>query len=154
LIFSVQLGWFPSGGAMGFKSLVLPAITLCAPYAAMTARMTRYSMLEVLRQDFIRTARAKGQRESRVIMFHAVRNAMIPVFTIVGLQFGYLMGGAVIVETVFTWPGLGRLIVYSITCRDYPLVQGGVMVFAFSVVVVNLLIDIFYTYLDPRIAYD
>jgi len=154
LIFSVYLGWFPSGGAEGFSSLVLPTITLAAPCIAMAARMTRSSMLEVLRQDYIKTARAKGQKESKVVYIHALRNALIPTITIIGLQFGYLMGGAVLVETIFTWPGLGRLIVSSISGRDYPMVQGGVMIFAFSFILVNLIVDILYTYLDPRITYE
>lgn len=154
LIFSVQLGWFPSGGSEGFHSIVLPALTLAAPSVAMAARMTRSSMLEVLKQDYIKTARAKGQKEWKVIFKHALKNALIPTVTIIGLQFGYLMGGAVLVETIFTWPGLGRLIVSSISGRDYPMVQGGVLLFAFSFVLVNLLIDVIYTYLDPRITYE
>jgi len=154
LVFSINLGWFPSGRAEGFSSLVLPAITLAAPAIAMSARMTRSSMLEVLRQDYIKTARAKGQKESKVIYKHALKNALIPTITIVGLQFGYLMGGSVLVEVIFTWPGLGRLIVSSISARDYPLVQGGVLFFAFSFILVNLLVDILYTYLDPRITYE
>ena len=154
LIFSVYLGWFPSGGAQGMASLVLPAIALAAPSIAITARMTRSSMLEVLRQDFIKTARAKGQMEFYVVYGHALKNALIPTVTIVGLQFGYLMGGAVLVETVFTWPGLGRLIVDSILTRDYPIVQAGVMLFAISFVGINLAVDLLYTYLDPRISYD
>jgi ABC-type dipeptide/oligopeptide/nickel transport system permease component len=154
LIFSVNLGWFPSGGAEGFHSIVLPALTLAAPSIAMAARMTRSSMLEVLRQDYIKTARAKGQKEWKVVSKHALKNALIPTVTIIGLQFGYLMGGAVLVETIFTWPGLGRLIVSSISGRDYPMVQGGVLLFAFSFVLVNLLIDVIYTYLDPRITYE
>ena len=120
----------------------------------MASRMTRSSMLEVLRQDYIKTARAKGQKEWKVVSKHALKNALIPTVTIIGLQFGYLMGGAVLVETIFTWPGLGRLIVSSISGRDYPMVQGGVLLFAFSFVLVNLLIDVIYTYLDPRITYE
>jgi ABC-type dipeptide/oligopeptide/nickel transport system permease component len=154
LVFSVYLGWFPAGGATGFASLVLPAVTLAAPAAAMTARMARSSLLEVFRQDYIRTARAKGQKESKVIYKHALRNALIPTLTVVGLQFGYLMGGAVLVETIFTWPGLGRLLVDAIFNRDYPVVQGGIMIFAFSFVIVNLIVDILYAYLDPRISYE
>jgi len=154
LVFSVSLGWFPSGGAHGLIHLVLPAVTLAAPSAAITARMTRSSMLEVLRQDYIKTARAKGQKESRVIYGHALKNALIPTVTIVGLQFGYLMGGAVLVEIIFTWPGLGRLIVNSILTRDYPIVQAGVMLFATTFVLTNLIVDILYHYLDPRISYD
>jgi peptide/nickel transport system permease protein len=154
LIFSVYFGWLPSGGAEGLSSLVLPALTLAAPVSAMTARMVRSSLLEVLRQEYIRTARAKGQKESKVIIGHALKNALIPTVTVVGLQFGYLMGGSVLVETIFTWPGLGRLIVDSIFMRDYPVVQGGVMMFSFSFVLVNLIIDLLYAYLDPRISYE
>ena len=154
LIFSVHLGWFPSGGAEGFRSIILPAVTLAAPALAMASRMTRSSMLDVLRQDYIKTARAKGQKERNIIFNHALKNALIPTVTIIGLQFGYLMGGAVLVETIFSWPGLGRLIVSSISTRDYPMVQGGVLLFAFSFVLVNLLIDFLYTYLDPRIVYE
>jgi peptide/nickel transport system permease protein len=154
LVFSVYFGWLPSGGAEGLSSLVLPALTLAAPVSAMTARMARSSLLEVLRQEYIRTARAKGQKESKVIIRHALKNAMIPTVTVVGLQFGYLMGGSVLVETIFTWPGLGRLIVDSIFTRDYPVVQGGVMMFSFSFVLVNLIIDLLYAYLDPRISYE
>jgi peptide/nickel transport system permease protein len=154
LVFSVYFGWLPSGGAEGLSSLVLPALTLAAPVSAMTARMVRSSLLEVLRQEYIRTARAKGQKESKVIIRHALKNALIPTVTVVGLQFGYLMGGSVLVETIFTWPGLGRLIVDSIFTRDYPVVQGGVMMFSFSFVLINLIIDLLYAYLDPRISYE
>jgi len=154
LIFSVCLGWFPPGGAHGFLSLVLPSLTLAAPSAAIIARMTRSSMLEVLKQDFIKTARAKGQTESRVIFEHALQNALIPTVTIVGLQFGYLMGGAILVETIFTLPGLGRLLVDSILTRDYPVVQAGVIFFAGSFVLTNLGVDLLYNFLDPRISYE
>ncbi|MBW1711759.1 MAG: ABC transporter permease [Deltaproteobacteria bacterium] len=154
LAFSLALGWLPSGGAGGLSHLLLPALTLAAPAAAVTARMTRSSMLEVLGQDFIRTARAKGQSEFKVIVGHGLRNALVPTVTVVGLQFGYLLGGAVLVETIFTWPGLGWLIVNAIFARDYPVVQAGVMLFAFCFVLVNLLVDVLYAYLDPRITYD
>ena len=154
LIFSVYLAWFPAGGAAGFSSLILPSLTLALPSIAATARMTRSSMLEVLRQDYIKTARAKGQKESKVIYKHALKNALIPTVTIVSMQFGHLLGGAVLVETVFSWPGLGRLIVDAIFARDYPVVQGGVMLFACSFLLVNLFVDILYTYLDPKISYE
>ena len=154
LLFSVHFEWFPPGGSMGFISLILPMVTLAAPGAAVIARMARSSMLEVFRQDYIRTARAKGQKESKVVFKHALRNALIPTVTVVGLQFGYLMGGAVLVETVFTWPGLGRLLVSAIFNRDYPVVQAGIMFFAVSFVFVNLIVDILYGYLDPRISYE
>lgn len=153
LIFSVYLGWFPPGGTQGAFSLVLPALTLAAPSLAIIARMTRSSMLEVLRQDYVKTARAKGQKETRVIYDHALKNALIPVVTIVGLQFGYLMGGAILVETIFTWPGLGRLLVDSIMTRDFPVVQAGVIFFAVCFVLTNLAVDLIYNLLDPRISY-
>ena len=154
LVFSVYLGWFPAGGFTGIQSIVLPAITLAAGPAAMTARMARASILDVLRQDYIKTALAKGQKESKVIYKHALKNALIPTVTIIGLQFGYLIGGAVLVETIFTWPGLGRLIVQAIDSRDYPVVQGGVLIFASSFVFINLAVDILYTYIDPRVTYE
>jgi len=153
LAFSLSLGWLPSGGTGGLGHLLLPALTLAAPAAAVTARMTRSSMLEVLGQDFIRTARAKGQNEFKVVVGHGLRNALVPTVTVVGLQFGYLLGGAVLVETIFTWPGLGWLIVNAIFARDYPVVQAGVMLFAFCFVLVNLLVDVLYAFLDPRITY-
>ena len=153
LIFSISFGLLPSGGAQGWAHLILPAITLAAPSAAIMARMTRSSMLEVLREDYIKTARAKGQTEFRIFINHALRNALIPTVTVAGLQFGYLLGGAVLVETIFNWPGLGWLIVNAIFSRDYPVVQAGVMIFAFCFVLVNLFIDILYTLLDPRVSY-
>jgi len=154
LIFSVQLGWFPVAGRGTFTHLVLPAITLGVSSTAIIARMTRSSMLEVLNQDLVRTARAKGLKESGVVLKHALRNALVPVVTVVGLQFGSLMAGAVITETVFTWPGIGRLLVDSIRARDYPVVQGAVLLIAVSFVVVNLLVDLVYGFIDPRIRYD
>ena len=154
LFFSVYAGWFPAGGVGGFSHLFLPAITLAAPSAAVTARMTRSSMLEVLQMDYIQTARAKGQKEVRVIFQHALKNALMPTITIVGMQFGYLLGGAVLVETVFTWPGLGWLLVDAIFAKDYPVVQAGVLIFAAGFVLVNLAVDLLYTYVDPRIHYE
>jgi len=153
-IFAVELRWFPTGGTGSIRHLALPAITLGAASTAIIARMTRSSMLEVIRQDYIRTARAKGLRERAVILRHALKNALIPVVTVVGLQFGYLLGGAVLTETVFSRPGLGRLLVSSITSRDFPVVQGTLMLLAVSFVVVNLLVDLLYGYLDPRIRYE
>ena len=152
-IFSISFGLLPSGGAQGWAHLILPAITLAAPSAAVIARMTRSSMLEVLREDYIKMAWAKGQTEFRIYIHHALRNALIPTVTVAGLQFGYLLGGAVLVETIFNWPGLGWLIVNAIFSRDYPMVQAGVMIFAFCFVLVNLFIDILYTLLDPRVSY-
>ncbi len=153
-IFSVRLGWFPVGGRGTLRHLVLPAITLGAMATGMIARMTRSSMLEVLRQDYIRTGKAKGLTERSVNLRHALRNALIPVVTVVGLQFGGLLAGSVLTETVFTWPGVGRLMVDSITNRDYPVVQGAVLVIALVFTAVNLLVDLAYSFVDPRIRYD
>jgi ABC-type dipeptide/oligopeptide/nickel transport system permease component len=154
LCFSVWAGWFPAGGIDSASSIVLPAVTLAAPSAAVTARMTRASMLEVLRMDYIKTARAKGQTEVKVVFKHALKNALMPTVTIVGMQFGFLMGGSVLVETVFSWPGLGWLVVDSIFAKDYPVVQACVMFFAFSFVLANLAVDVLYTYINPRVTYD
>jgi len=133
---------------------VLPAIVLGAASSAVIARMTRASMLEVLRQDYVRTARAKGVRDRRIIYQHALKNAMIPILTVFGLEFGYNLGGAVLTETVFSLPGLGRLIVEGIFARDYPVVQGAMLVVATTFVLVNLLTDIAYAFFDPRIRYE
>ena len=182
LIFGVILGWLPIGGRIdlfipfqritGFmvfdsiitgnfqalisvlKHLILPSIALGTIPMAIIARVTRSSMLEVLRQDFIRTERAKGLTERVVIYKHAVRNAMVPVVTVIGLNFGLLLAGAILTETVFSWPGLGRLVVNSVYERDYPLVVGCILIFAIVFVVVNLITDILYTYIDPRIKYE
>jgi len=182
LIFGVILGWLPIGGRIdliipfqrvtGFmvldsiitgnfnalisilKHLILPAIALGTIPMAIIARVTRSSMLEVLRQDFIRTERAKGLSERTVIYKHAVRNAMVPVVTVIGLNFGLLLSGAILTETVFSWPGLGRLVVNAVYQRDYPLVVGCILIFAIVFVIVNLITDILYTYIDPRIKYE
>jgi len=182
MIFGVWLGWLPIGGRIdlmipyqritGFmvidsiitgnlkalisvlRHLILPAMALGTIPMAMIARVTRSSMLEILRQDFIRTERAKGLSERAVIYKHAVRNAMVPVVTVIGLNFGLLLAGAILTETVFSWPGLGRLVVEAVYERDYPLVVGSILVFAIIFVFVNLITDIFYTYIDPRIHYD
>lgn len=153
LLFSIKLGWFPAVGADSFKHLILPAITLGANSTAIIARMTRSSMLEVIRLDYIRTARAKGLTEKLVISRHALKNALIPVVTVIGLQTGTLLGGAVLTEIVFAWPGIGRLMVEAILSRDYPVVQGVVLVVATMFIFVNLIVDILYSYLDPRIRY-
>lgn len=153
LLFSVNLGWLPSGGIGTWKHLVLPALTLGLATAALIARITRSSMLEVLRQDYITTARSKGLVERVVTYKHALKNAMIPVVTVMGLQFGTLLGGAVLTETVFSWPGIGRLMVDSILNRDYPVVQGAVLLLAVFFVLINLVVDIIYAFLDPRISY-
>jgi ABC-type dipeptide/oligopeptide/nickel transport system permease component len=180
IIFSINLGILPTYGRIGhdiqlqhitgfyildsiltgnwsalsssLKHLIMPAVTLGFPTAAMVARVMRSSMLEVLRNDYVVMARAKGLKESVVIVKHAMRNAMIPTVTVIGLELGMLLGGNMIVETVFSWPGLGRLVVSSIFVRDYPLVQGVVMVYAFTFVFANLVVDILYTYINPKIA--
>jgi peptide/nickel transport system permease protein len=154
LVFSVHLKWFPAGGKGTLWHLILPAIALGAASSAVIARMTRASMLEVIRQDFIRTARANGLREAIVIYKHALKNAMIPVITVFGLEFGYMLGGAVLTETVFSLPGVGRLMVEGIFQRDYPIVQGSMLLVATTFVVVNLLTDIAYALFDPKIRYE
>jgi peptide/nickel transport system permease protein/oligopeptide transport system permease protein len=154
LFFSVELGWFPVAGRGTFRHLVLPAITLGVSSTAIIARMTRSAMLEVLSQDFVRTARAKGLLGRTIVLKHALRNALVPIVTVGGLEFGALMAGAVITETVFTWPGIGSLLVTSILARDYPVVQGAVLLIAITFIVVNLLVDLIYGFIDPRIRYD
>lgn len=153
LIFSLYLKWLPPAGADSVLHLILPAITLGSGAAAIIARLTRSSMLEILHQDYIRTARAKGVADRRLVFHHALKNAMIPVVSIVGLQFAGLLGGAVIVETVFGWPGIGRLAVEAIFNRDIPVIQAVVLVAAVIFVFVNLLVDLLYGLLDPRIRY-
>jgi peptide/nickel transport system permease protein len=135
------------------KHLFLPAVTLGAASAAITARITRSSMLEVIRQDYVRTARAKGLGERTVLSGHALKNALLPILTVVSFQFGFLLGGAVLTETVFSWPGVGLALYNAISFRDYPLVQGGVLVVAVAFVVVNLATDLLYAFVDPRIKY-
>jgi ABC-type dipeptide/oligopeptide/nickel transport system permease component len=152
LLFAVHLGWLPATGRGTLRHLVLPSLTLGMATAGLIARITRSSMLDVLRQDFVTTARAKGLAEKVIIYKHALKNALIPVVTIMGLQFGILLGGAVLTETVFAWPGVGRLLVDSILARDYPVVQGAVLVLAVSFVLINLLVDLIYAFLDPRIS--
>jgi ABC-type dipeptide/oligopeptide/nickel transport system permease component len=151
LIVAVQLDWLPTSGRGGMERLILPAITLGTHFAASLARLTRTSMLEVLGQNFVTTARAKGLSERSVILGHALKNAAVPVVTLIGLQFGTLLGGAVVTETIFAWPGVGRLAVQSIFVRDYPVVQAGVLVLALTFVALNLLVDLLYGWLDPRI---
>ena len=151
LLFSVYLRWLPSSGYGTFRHLIMPALTLGTSSAALITRMTRSSMLEVVRQDYIRTARAKGLEEKVVINRHALKNALIPVVTVVGLQFGYLLGGAVLTETVFSWPGVGRMMVDASRQKDFPVVQAGVLLLALAFSLVNLLVDILYAYIDPRI---
>lgn len=151
LIFSVTLQWFPSSGRGEVQHLVLPAITLGMFTMARTARMMRSSMLEVLGQEYMKTAKAKGLNPGMVILKHALKNAAIPVVTIIGMELGTLLGGAVITETIFAWPGVGRLAVQAIYNRDYPVVQAAVFLLASVFVLVNLVVDLLYTYLDPRV---
>ncbi len=151
LVFSVWLGWLPLSGKDTWAHYILPAITLSTASIAVISRIMHASLIEVLNEDYVRTARAKGQRESLVIWRHAVRNALIPVVTVAGLQLGYLLGGAVVTETVFAWPGLGRLLVQSILARDFPVVQASVLLLATTFVAINLITDLIYGLLDPRI---
>jgi peptide/nickel transport system permease protein len=155
LFFALKLRWLPPGGSIGdvgLKVMILPCIALGVAQAALVTRMTRSTMLEILREDYIRTARAKGLKEATVYYRHALRNALIPVVTVVGLQFGRLLGGAVLTETVFNLPGLGRLLVESVYRRDYPVLQGCVLVIALFLVFANLLVDTLYAVLDPRVS--
>jgi peptide/nickel transport system permease protein len=151
ILFSIQLGWFPVSGRGGVGSLVLPAITLGTALAAILSRMTRASLLDRLGEDYLTVARAKGLPEWKVILKHALRNALIPVITIMGLQFGALLSGAIITENVFSWPGIGTLLINAIDARDYPLVQGCILFITLSYVLVNLLTDLLYGWADPRI---
>jgi len=151
LVFSLWLGWFPVSGRESFGSVVLPAITLGTGLAAVLSRMVRSSMLEVLGEDYMRTARAKGLAPSRIILHHGLRNALLPVITLLGLQLGALLAGAVITETVFSWPGVGLLTIEAIQSRDYPVVQACVLLISISYVLINLLTDIAYAWVDPRI---
>lgn len=163
LIFGLRLKWFPVAGMWPIVGdhtlgallhyLTLPAVTLGISTAAVTARITRSSMLEVIRQDYVRTARAKGLRNPVVTRRHALKNALLPVLTVIGVQFGFLLGGAVITETVFSWPGLGLALYNAISVRDFPVVQGGVLIVASAFVVINLLVDLMYAWIDPRIHY-
>jgi ABC-type dipeptide/oligopeptide/nickel transport system permease component len=163
LLFALQLRWFPSSGMSSpygsgvadvLWHLVLPAVTLGTASAAALARLTRSSVLEIIRQDYVRSARAKGLAERAVIARHVLKNAINPIITVLGLQVGFLLGGAILTETVFSWPGLGSMMVRAIQARDYPLVQGGVLLIATTFVLVNLLVDLLYAVFDPRIRYD
>lgn len=151
IFFSVNLHWLPASGFDTFSQMILPSLALGAQSVAIFARMTRSSMLEVVRQDYIRTVRAKGQKELAIIFGHTLRNSLIPIITVVGLQFGILLGGALLTESVFSIPGIGRLMVDAIKARDYPMVQGGVLVIALLFSAVNLLVDLVYGFVDPRI---
>ena len=153
-VFAVDLHWFPTGGiTQGLRSLVLPSVTLGLGAAAVIARFTRSSLLEVLGEDFVRTARAKGVREHWVLARHTLRNALIPVLTVVGLQFGFVLSGAIVVETVFAFPGLGWLLIQSISFRDYPIVTAEVLLFALQFLLINLVVDLLYAAVDPRVSY-
>ncbi|MBI2370548.1 MAG: ABC transporter permease [Deltaproteobacteria bacterium] len=153
IVFAVWLQWLPSGGTGGLRYLLLPAFTLAAFSVANVARLTRASLLEILGQDFIRTARAKGLTEPAILFGHALRNALIPTLTFLSLQFGFLLGGAVLTETVFSYSGIGRYLVQSIFFRDYPVVQGVILIIACSYILVNLVADLLYSWADPRISY-
>jgi peptide/nickel transport system permease protein len=153
IVFAVELGWLPVSGRGGLEHIVLPSLSLGLALAAMLARMTRASLLEELREPYVRAARARGVSRVRAVVVHAFRNSLIPIVTIVGLQFGAVLTGAVITETIFSWPGIGRLLIQSIGFRDYPLVQGCILLIAVTYVAVNLMTDLAYGLLDPRIRY-
>jgi ABC-type dipeptide/oligopeptide/nickel transport system permease component len=150
-LFSIKLGWLPVSGRGGPLNYILPAATLGAALAAILTRMVRGAMLEELSSDYVRTARAKGLSTSAVLVRHALRNALIPIITILGLQFGTLLAGTIVTETIFSWPGIGRLTVQAISSRDYPLLQGCILVIALSYVLVNLFTDVLYSFIDPRV---
>lgn len=153
LVFSIVFGWLPVSGRLGASHYLLPTLTLGASLSAILTRMIRAGMIEELQEEYVKTARAKGLSESRVLLRHALRNSLIPVVTVIGLQFGTLLAGAIITETIFAWPGIGRLTVQAINSRDYPLVQGCILAIACTYVTVNLLTDLAYGFLDPRIRY-
>ncbi len=153
IIVSVRLRWLPTGGRGDWDQLILPVITLATFLLALIARFTRGAVLDVLRQDFVRTGRAKGLSETALILGHVMKNALIPVVTVIGLQFGAVLSGAVVTETIFAWPGIGRLMVEAISTRDFPIVQATVMIVAVMFVLINLLVDLLYAWLDPRIKY-
>ena len=152
-VFSVWLGWLPAIGADSWRNYILPSLTLGAGVAAVMARFTRSSFIDVLQEDYVRTARAKGLRESVVVAKHCLRNALIPVVTMMGLQFGFLLGGSIVVETVFNWPGLGRLLVDSVGMRDYPVIQAEVLLFSMEFILINLVVDVLYAIINPVIRY-
>ncbi|WP_313470984.1 glutathione ABC transporter permease GsiC [Atlantibacter hermannii] len=152
-VFSVELGWLSTVGADSWQHYILPSITLGAAVSAVMARFTRASFVDVLGEDYIRTARAKGVSERWVVMKHALRNAMIPVVTMMGLQFGFLLGGSIVVEKVFNWPGLGRLLVDSVEMRDYPVIQAEVLLFSLEFILINLVVDVLYAAINPAIRY-
>ncbi len=152
-VFSVQLGWLPTVGADTWRHYILPSLTLGAAVAAIMARFTRSSFVDILGDDYIRTARAKGLAESSVVVKHGLRNALIPVVTMMGLQFGFLLGGSIVVEVVFNWPGLGRLLVDAVDMRDYPVIQALVLLFSLEFILINLIVDVLYGLINPTIRY-
>ena len=151
--FSVQLGWLPTVGADTWKHYILPGLTLGAAVAAVMARFTRSSFIDILKEDYVRTARAKGLTETVVVIKHGLRNAMIPVITMMGLQFGFLLGGSIVVEVVFNWPGMGRLLVDAVEMRDYPIIQALVLLFSLEFILINLVVDLLYAWINPTIRY-
>ena len=152
-VFSVQLGWLPTVGADSWKHYVLPSLTLGAAVAAVMARFTRSSFIDILKEDYVRTARAKGLSETIVVIKHGLRNALIPVVTMMGLQFGFLLGGSIVVEVVFNWPGMGRLLVDAVEMRDYPIIQALVLLFSLEFILINLVVDLMYAWINPTIRY-
>lgn len=152
-IFSVQLGWLPTVGADSWKHYILPSLTLGAGVAAVMARFTRSSFINILKEDYVRTARAKGLNETVVVAKHAFRNALIPIVTMMGLQFGFLLGGSIVVEVVFNWPGMGRLLVDAVDMRDYPIIQGLVLLFSLEFILINLAVDVLYAVINPTIRF-
>ncbi len=154
IIFSVNLRWFPTGGYGDWKFLVLPAVALGLRLMALVTRLLRSSLIQVLNSDYIRTARAKGLLPFTVLTKHALRNSLLPVVTVVGLEIGYLLGGSVVCETVFAWPGVGQLLIKAIIHRDFPLVEAAIILLAFAFVVINLAVDVLYAFIDPRIQYN
>jgi len=152
-IFAVQLRWLPTVGAATWQHYILPSITLGATVAAIMARFTRSSFVDILREDYVRTARAKGLPEAVVVIKHCLRNALIPVVTMMGLQFGFLLGGSIVVEVVFNWPGMGRLLVDAVDMRDYPVIQAEVLLFSLEFILINLVVDVLYAVINPTIRY-
>lgn len=152
-IFSVQLGWLPTVGADSWKHYILPSLTLGAGVAAVMARFTRSSFINILKEDYVRTARAKGLNETVVVAKHAFRNALIPIVTMMGLQFGFLLGGSIVVEVVYNWPGMGRLLVDAVEMRDYPVIQTAVLLFSLEFILINLVVDVLYAVINPTIHY-
>ncbi|MDR7376320.1 glutathione transport system permease protein [Rhodoferax ferrireducens] len=152
-VFSVQLGWLPTVGADSWRHYILPSLTLGAGVAAVMARFTRSSFIDIFKEDYVRTARAKGLNEFVVVVKHSLRNALIPVVTMMGLQFGFLLGGSIVVEKVFNWPGMGRLLVDSVEMRDYPVIQAEVLLFSLEFILINLIVDVLYAVINPTIRY-